>query len=64
MKEERGNEEVRGCRAAVELGWIEMVVSRSTAVCYKLYPVLVLCQSLSWVEYCPPKPMSTGNLRM
>lgn len=50
MKEERGNEEGRGCRVAVELGWIEMVVSRSTAVCYKLYPVLVLCQSLSWVE--------------
>lgn len=39
MREESGCEEARRRRAALELGWIEMAVSRSTAVCYKLHPV-------------------------
>lgn len=42
MKEGEEDEEVRGSRAALELGWIEMVVLRSAAVCYELYCVLVI----------------------
>lgn len=38
VKEGRRNEEVRGSRAALELGRIERVVLRSAAVGYKLYP--------------------------
>lgn len=32
VREEEGEEEVTGCRAALEVGWREMVVSGSAAV--------------------------------
>lgn len=60
VKDREGDAEVRGSRAALELGWIEMVILRSAAVCYELYRVLVIAVG----RMMCPNATVTQNLRM